>query len=256
MTILFESVLTDKIKLKPIQLGRNMKDILSYHIQKKFQGTCSHHGYILENSIEIEKYSAGKIIDLSLNGDIEYNVTYKAVVCNPLIGSLIDIEVVNKNKFGILGKTNVMWKNSKYDVLEIIVPEHISNEISNYNIGDKCKIEVLGKKFELNDKKISVIGKFSTEEKIVLKQNNETLLRAPSVMSDSDSIILNDESDDPDEENVDDNNEENVEEDKSDVSSELLSEKDEEALDIDDEIISDGGSDVGDDDNDDNDDFE
>lgn len=255
MTILFESILTDKIKLKPIQLGRNMNDILSYHIQKKFQGTCSHHGYILENSIEIEKYSAGKIIDLSLNGDIEYNVTYKAVVCNPIIGSIIDIEVINKNKFGILGKANVLWRNTKYDVLEIIVPEHISNEISGYNVGDKCKIEVLGRKFELNDKKISVIGKISTEEKSIVKKqtNNESLLRAPSIMSDSDSIILNDDDsiDDVDEENNDENNEENNEDDKSDASSEVLSEKDEEALDIDDEIISENGSDI-----DDNEDFE
>lgn len=230
MTILFDSVLTDKIKLKPIQLGKNMKDILLYHIQKKFQGTCSQHGYILENSISIIKYSAGKIIDLSLNGDIEYLVTYKGVVCNPVIGSVIDAKVINKNKFGLLAKTELTYNKMKYDILEIIVPDHICTFVADYEIGNNCKIEILGKKFELNDKKISVIGKITREEKVNTtskKSSNDELLRAPSIQSDSDSVILDDETEDEKSDNDEETEDKEEAEDAEEVEVEEVEEVEE-----------------------------
>ena len=53
--IIVDVLLSDNVKLKPTQLGKNMKDILSYHLRKKYEGLCSHNGYILENSIQIYK---------------------------------------------------------------------------------------------------------------------------------------------------------------------------------------------------------
>ena len=38
--IIVDVLLSDNVKLKPTQLGKNMKDILSYHLRKKYEGLC------------------------------------------------------------------------------------------------------------------------------------------------------------------------------------------------------------------------
>ena len=102
----------------------------------------------------------GYVQTFSLNGDIIFNVSYYADVCNPAIGSIIEAKVVNMNKFGILAELSV----KKDVILEIIVAKsmvNILNEIpiDNYSINDIITIEILGKKYELGDKKISIVGR-------------------------------------------------------------------------------------------------
>lgn len=162
--IIVDVLLSDNVKLKPTQLGKNMKDILSYHLRKKYEGVCSHNGFILEGSIQIYKYSIGKIIDLSLNGDILYTVTYNAKTCNPIIGNVVKCKVGNKNKFGILAVSETIFNKKPFNILEIIVPQTIS-DVVDIEIGKMIHIEIVGKKFELGDKKISVIGKLYNVEK-------------------------------------------------------------------------------------------
>jgi DNA-directed RNA polymerase subunit E'/Rpb7 len=163
-SIFIKTLLTDKVKVKPAQLGSNIDDVLLFILKEKFESKCTYHGYIKPGSIKIEKYSTGYVQAFSLNGDIIYNVTYYAMVCNPSIGSVITAKVVNMNKFGLLAEANVNVDGQSIPVLEIIIAKsmiNIENErpIDSIVVGDVINVEILGKKYELNDKKISVVGR-------------------------------------------------------------------------------------------------
>ena len=83
-----------------------------------------------------------------------------AEICNPAQGSIIKCKVKAKNSLGVLAE-------GYYDnipILEIIIPKisaGIQSEINidTINIGDEIKIEVCGKKYQLFDKHISIIGR-------------------------------------------------------------------------------------------------
>lgn len=162
--IFCRTLLTDKVKLKPRQIGNRLKEHMLTILQNKFEGMCSYHGFVKPGSIEIFKYSMGSIQALSLNGDVEYLVNYYADVCNPSMGSIVRTKVVNTNKFGILTHTGIKDKDKFIPILEIVVAKNMMNAQNDKNtdeiqIGDELHVEILGKKYELTDKKISAIGR-------------------------------------------------------------------------------------------------
>lgn len=172
--IFLRTVLTDKVVLKPWQLSSNSKEVIQFILKNKFEGKCSYHGYIKPGSIKVHNYSMGKVIDSSLNGDVEYFVQYNADICNPAIGSIIPAIVTNKNVFGILAEAFINIPDAKKNVsiLEIIVVKthHTEKKIDFDKVkeSDLIDIEIMGKKFELNDKKISAWGKIVKSKKRTL----------------------------------------------------------------------------------------
>ena len=168
--IFVRTLLTDKVKLRPNQLSVRIKDHIVTLLKSKYEGVCSHHGYIRQNSVEIFKCSMGHIQPLSLNGDVEYFINYHADVCNPSIGSIIRTKVVNTNKFGLLTHTGVKDSQGKFlPILEIIIAKHMINTKNDQNIDDigigyELHVELIGKKFDLGSKKICGIGRIIENE--------------------------------------------------------------------------------------------
>lgn len=242
--IFVKSLLTDKVKVSPKYLGNGTQNILLKHIQIKFEGKCSHHGYIRPGSISIYKYSMGKVVAVSLNGDISYNVQFYADVCNPSPGSVLKAKVVNTNKFGILAECSISYKGNNVPVLEVIVLKNTGElppdiDIESIKTNDMILIEVQGKKHTLNDKKISVVGK------IVSNKNGNTKLEGEET---DDAEEMNDEDDDIVPVGTDDDDES---EDKSDAEEtedeeeEPAEEEEEEEEEDEEEFASDGGDDDG-----------
>ena len=157
--IFVDAVLVDKVKIKPRGLCQNKQSILQDILINKFEGKCSYHGYIKRGSIKIIKCSAGQVKDVTLNGDTEYLVSYRALVCNPIIGSIVRAKVVNQNKFGILAEVTI---NGTEPVLEIIITKMIEPgeiPLDKIKVGDMVNVEILKKRFELNDDRITNVGK-------------------------------------------------------------------------------------------------
>lgn len=159
------SLLTEKIKLEPVYLTQNFRDEILNRLKQKVEGICSKHGYIRKGSIQLHKITPGCIEILSLNGNINYNVTFHADVCNPLIGTIIKgAKVVNMNRFGILAEARLLEDQFAASVLEIIIAKNSVNIISEIDldeiqINQEINVEVIGKKYSLGDIKISIIGK-------------------------------------------------------------------------------------------------
>jgi DNA-directed RNA polymerase subunit E'/Rpb7 len=168
MEIFTSNILTDYVYLHPTEIHSKYKDMVLMKLKEKLEGKCSKYGYICQNSIEIVKISPGNIRMTSLNGDIIYHVQFKADVCNPVVGAIIKAKITNVNKFGILATASIQIINSdgneeRVNVIEIIITKNSvgiksSVDLDRLVIGHEIDVEILGKKFEINDTKISSIG--------------------------------------------------------------------------------------------------
>ena len=158
-------MLNDKIVVNPSMVTEDMQSYLEKTLREKYEGICSYHGYIKPGSIKIIKYSMGFVMSISLDGSVVYRVQYQASVCNPIIGNVIVCRVVNMNKFGILAEAGTaLVDDATVNVLDVIVPKNSAAILSDIDldavrIGDEIHVEIKGKKFELHQKKISILAR-------------------------------------------------------------------------------------------------
>jgi hypothetical protein len=146
--------------LKPNELDSEFEKKILKKLKEIYENVCSKYGYIKNNSIKIIKRSIGTIKNQHFNGNISFDVMCIAEICNPIQGSIIKCRVKAKNSLGLLAEGYY----DKIPILEIIVPKisaGIQSEVNldQINIGQEIKIEVCGKKYQLFDKHISIIGK-------------------------------------------------------------------------------------------------
>jgi DNA-directed RNA polymerase subunit E'/Rpb7 len=202
--IFIPTVLTDKVRIVPSQLANNVREVILGRLCDKSEGRCTKHGYILPGSVELLKVAPGVIRAVSLNGDVLYHVEYAAKICNPAIGTVVKALITNINKFGILAQVSLPCKRdqgtSDVPVMEIIITKQgvgISGSVNleDLSIGDIVSVEVLGKKFELNDTKIIAIGRAIEPEKMVggnvgdISDNEDDELKNPDDIVDVADVV-------------------------------------------------------------------
>ena len=174
--------------LTPSEINNNFENLILDKLRINFESICSKYGYIKKNTIKIIKRSVGTLKKEHFNANIYFDVICIAEICNPAQGSIIKCKVKAKNSLGLLAE-------GYYDnipILQIIIPKisaGIQSEINieTVNINDEIKIEVCGKKYQLFDKHISIIGR-------AIKNKNEFIKN--SIVNDDDDIIADNETDD------------------------------------------------------------
>jgi hypothetical protein len=204
--------------LTPNEINNNFENLILNKLRINFESICSKYGYIKKNTIKVIKRSVGTLKKEHFNANVYFDVICIAEICNPAQGSIIKCKVKAKNSLGLLAE-------GYYDnipILQIIIPKisaGIQSEINidTININDEIKIEVCGKKYQLFDKHISIIGR-------AIKNKNEFIKN--SIINDDD--IIND--------NENENDDKIIDEDiiiNPDDESEVVEEEDD-----DDEIVS------------------
>lgn len=152
------------VQLAPHEMHQGFVDVLYQKLKSNLEGICSRFGYIRPGSIEIVRRSAGNFVKQHFNGHIRFEMLCKAEVCNPPQDMVLKAVVRNKNAMGLLAESFVEVNDSPIPVLDIIIPKRaagIASEIDldEVEIGDEVYVSVQGKRFQLNDKKISIIGR-------------------------------------------------------------------------------------------------
>ncbi len=175
--IFVHAVLYDKVKLGAQHVNGRLDEMLLVALKNKYEGICSHYGYIKPGSITLYKHSLGMVQAASLNGDVQFGVNFHADVCNPCLGSIVQTQAVNVNKFGILAQSGFVLNGQFTPVLEVIIAKNMATEQHDVNVddispGDQFNVEILGKKFELNDRKISAVGKIINNKNSTDKDAN------------------------------------------------------------------------------------
>ncbi len=221
------------ISLMPNEMDKNFEKNILTKIKSNLENVCSKYGFIKKDSIKVIKRSVGCFKQQHFNGNIIFNIQCVAEICNPAQGSIIKCKVKAKNSLGILAE-------GYYDnmvILQIIIPKisaGIQSEINidTVNVGDEVKIEVCGKKYQLFDKNISIIGRIIKDKDEIIK----------NIIDEDEDIVLDDEEEDEDILNIklddeDDDKKIGGEDDDEDIEDD---EEEDDEEDFDDEVEEDG----------------
>jgi DNA-directed RNA polymerase subunit E'/Rpb7 len=150
-----------KISIKPMYLDNNYEQHILNRLKFNIEGRCVKEGFVKLDSIKIVRKSGGYISNSNFTSDMTFNVIYSADICNPIINSTVKCKINNINKLGFL---------STIGPLSIIVPKELHDNkklFKDLNIDDIVNVLIVGKKFELNDDTISIIGRIESDEKII-----------------------------------------------------------------------------------------
>ena len=203
----------DTVKIAPWLLNSDYKKNILKVLKKKYEGICSKFGYIKQNSIELISVYKGSIELSTFHGYVLFDVEFNACICNPAIGSIVKCKVKNINVFGILCTSGITEYGQYQNILNIIIPKQDSqftnhpDLLENIAINDEVNVEILGKKYILNNKNINVFGKIidskKTHESIVKMDNELSVLELDEedvANEDNEEEILEDEDENENEE--------------------------------------------------------
>lgn len=163
--IYFHSLIKRRINLRPQFLDENLNSNIENILKNEVEGKCIKEGYIVPNTVEIKKRTIGNLCSSQFTGNIIYEITYSAKICNIPLNSVIKAKVKKMNENGILAVLGPLM---------IIIPREFhqnKDAFKTITIGDEIDILVCNKNFDLGSKEITVFGKLNSESKrkIVLK---------------------------------------------------------------------------------------
>jgi len=146
------AIITQTVHLAITNIGRNLDNTLKNIISHNIEGKCISEGYIKPESVNLISYSNGV-----QNG---YNIVFEVVIecqtCNPVEGMIIPCIAKNITKAGI--RASVSDENNPLVIFVARDHNYLSKVFSDIEENQEIKIRVIGQRYELNDKYISVIG--------------------------------------------------------------------------------------------------
>ena len=118
------------------------------------EGRCITEGYIKPHSTRIIDFKCGKIIAKN----VQFNIVIECLVCNPPTNSIISCVAKNITQAGIRAISD-----DEYSPVVVYITRDFGfdSDKTYYNSikeGDKINIKIIGKRFEMNDKHIQIIG--------------------------------------------------------------------------------------------------
>lgn len=147
------SLITITLSLPINAINKNLTQTLENTIKYMVEEKCIVEGYVKKNSVKIISFSSGLI-----KGDkIIFEVIYECEVCFPVNGMLLNCNVKNVTKAGIRAESS---GETPSPFVLFVARDHFYSEEKFLNLkeNDKFIARVIGQRFELNDKYISIIA--------------------------------------------------------------------------------------------------
>lgn len=153
-------LLTRKIVLPINVIGKDLDPLIEEYIQNTFEGKCAVEGYVKPGSCKLIRYSCGTI---ERGNNVVFEIVFECDVCFPVEGMLISCVAKNIVKAGIRAESANEFPSP---IIVFIAKEHHYNSryFSEVQENDIITVRIIGKRFELNDKYISIIGEIVKEK--------------------------------------------------------------------------------------------
>ena len=179
-------LVTRNIVLPITAIGKNIRQTIEENVKDNYESKCVVEGYIKQNSSKIITYSSGLVQGGS---NVSFEVVFECMVCFPVENMLISCVAKNITKAGIRAESS---DESPSPVVIFIAKDHHYNASNFADIkeGDYFKARVIGQRFELNDKYISIIGELVKEKKL---NGGEKQRNTPLVIHNEDGTVIADE---------------------------------------------------------------
>ena len=146
------AIITQTVYVSIINIGSNIENTLNNIISDNIEGKCITQGYIKPNSTKIITFSNG----IQNGKNIVFDVVVECKVCNPIEGTILSCISKNITKAGIRASIN-----DENDPLVIFIARdhnYLSKTFTEIEVNQEIKVRIIGQRFELNDKYISVIA--------------------------------------------------------------------------------------------------
>ena len=152
-SIYTRSVITRSVVLPIVTIGKNINQTLEKAITIHFEGKCIVEGYVKSGSCKIITHSSGLIQGVH----VKFEVVFECYICCPVAGMLIPCVARNITKAGIRAESD---EESPSPIVVFIMRDHnyMNKYFTSIKENDKFIVRVIGQRFELNDKYVSIIG--------------------------------------------------------------------------------------------------
>lgn len=132
----------------------NILALLNTTLISCIEGRCISEGFIKPNSVRIIDFKCGKIV----GKNVQFNLVIECLICNPVEQTIICCFAKNITQAGI----RALSADEHLPVVVYIARDYNSNNSNTYynsiKEGDAIKVRIIGKRFEINDKNIQIIG--------------------------------------------------------------------------------------------------
>jgi len=179
-TIYSRCLLTRKITLPFVIIGKNLQENIEENIKGNFEGKCVVEGFIKPGSVKIITYSCGIIQRGNL---VLFEIVFECDVCFPVEGMIISCIAKNITKAGVRAESEGEVPSP---VVVFIAKDHHYNvpQFAEIKEGDKINVRVVGQRFELNDKYVSIIGELIKEKEFVANPKSKSMFKPKLVIED------------------------------------------------------------------------
>lgn len=159
-------MINKKISLDILFIGDTLKPTLENIIKSEIEGLCINEGFVKPDSVKLLSYSSGLLNASS----VVFDTVFECKVCCPVEGLLIECVTKNVTKAGIRAETN----DTPSPVVIFISRDHhyVSGYFNSIKEDQSITVRVIGQRYELNDKYISIIAELIEphEEKLKKKK--------------------------------------------------------------------------------------
>jgi hypothetical protein len=136
----------------------HLREQLMRHISSQMNGRCIAEGFVKPDSCNIRSYSVG----IFAGGNITFNLEIECMVCCPAEGTVMRCIAKTVTQAGI--RAHACIEPSPV-IIYISREMHESSSAQSRTMdsikpNDTLLIRVIGKRFELNDKHVSIIGEW------------------------------------------------------------------------------------------------
>lgn len=158
-TIYTRTLITKSITLEMKQIGATIKDVLESKLKDMYEGKCILEGFVKPGTSKIISYSSGIIKGYH----ILFEVVFECMICFPVEGQLVNCVAKNITKAGIRGESS----ETPTPFVVFVARDHqVDNPMfSEIKENDNFVAKIIGQRFELNDKYVSIIGEVANKNK-------------------------------------------------------------------------------------------
>ena len=167
-------LITRNISLPMTMVGKNIEEIIEKKVVLLYEGKCVVEGYIKLGSIKIITFSSGIIA----GNNIRFQVVFECQVCCPVEGMLVTCVAKNITKAGIRAES---VNETPTPFVVFVARDHYYNQaaFSKIQEGDTFTARVIGQRFELNDKYISIIAEVVIDKPLPNKVQQTASITKP-----------------------------------------------------------------------------
>lgn len=155
-----KALITRNVRIPIKHIGKNVQEVIEKNIRVLFEGKCIVEGFVKPGSIKIITHSSGIVIGVNC----QFEVVFECLVCCPVEGMLIQCVAKNVTKAGIRAEAS---DEQPSPVVIFVARDHhyMSSQFSNIQQSDKFLARIIGQRYELNDKYVSVIAELVEKPK-------------------------------------------------------------------------------------------